>query len=87
MSWRAAATVLIVVFGVVLVQAAIADPLITFETSLNATGDYSNEHFDGNAIIDGLPQAWFNMGLIAIFGLMVYGVMRVIRQELTRGGL
>lgn len=87
MSWRAAAAVLITVFAIVLVQAVLAGPLITFQEDLSATGDYSNEHFDGNSIMEGLPSVWFHMGLIGMFGIMLWAIARVVRRELTRGQL
>ena len=85
MSWRAAAAVLVVVFAIVVLQSVMAGPLLEVTGSLNATGDYSNEHFDGNQIMTDLPGSWFNMGLIGIFGVMTWAVWRVVREELTRG--
>lgn len=87
MSWRVVATVLIVVFSIILLQGVIAGPLTETSERLNESGDYDNEHFDGNQIISSLPGDWFNMGLVAIFGVMLWGAWRVIREELTRGGL
>lgn len=87
MSWRIVSTVLIIVFAIVIVQGVLADPLIETGEQLNATGDYDNEHFDGNSIITDMPTHWFNMGLVAIFGIMSWGAWRVVRRELTRGGL
>lgn len=86
-AWRAVAVVLILVFSIILIQSLVAGPLVEYTEKVNATGDYSNSHFDGNTIITGYADAWFNMGLIAIFGLMAWGSWRVIRQELTRGRL
>lgn len=85
MSWRTAATVLIVVFVILLLQAVLAGPLVQTVNDLNDTGDYSNEHFDGNAIISGFMASWFNMGLVAVFGMMAWAATRVVRREITRG--
>lgn len=85
MGWKAVVTVLIVVFGVVIIQMAMASPLVSISESLNETGDYSNDHFDGNEVIGDMPDIWFNMGLIAIFGIMAWGIWWIIRRELTRG--
>lgn len=87
MSWRIVATVMIVVFAIVVGQAALADPLLETSSSLNESGDYSNDHFDGNDIITSLPGKWFNMGLVGAFGVMAWGAWRVVREELTRGRL
>lgn len=90
MSWRTIATVLIVVFAVAIVQAALAAPLNSVLGDLNDTGDYSDldgvDDYNGNSIIGGLWSSWMNMGLVAMFGMMVWGVARVVRRELTRGG-
>ena len=86
MSWRTAAAVLIAIFAIVLVQSALAGPFMTFSTALNSTGDYSGGQIDANSFITGIPGAWFNMGLVAMFGLMLWAVARVVRRELTRGG-
>lgn len=87
MSWRTIAAVLIVVFSIVLVQSVIAGPLVTYTDTMSGSGDYSNEYFDGNALIESYSQHWFNMGLILIFGMMVWGALRVYRREATRGRL
>lgn len=88
MSWRIIATVLVIVFSIVLLQSALAGPLMETSERLNESGDYSdNGHFDGNQIISDMPGHWFNMGLVAIFGIMAWGAWRVIREELTRGRL
>lgn len=86
MSWKTAATVLIIVFVIVLLQAVLAGPFVQIQNDLNETGDYSNDYFDGNALITGWISDWFNAGLIGIFGIMTWGVARVLRRELTRGG-
>lgn len=85
MGWKAVSVVLIVVFMIVVVQSALAGPAVEVTESLNATGDYSNDHFDGNALITGFDDAWFDMGLIAIFGIMMWGTWFVLKRELTEG--
>lgn len=85
MSWRTGATVLIVCFALVLTWMVLAGPLVevgeafkSFETS----GQFSSD-----SKIDGLISGWFNMFLIAIFGIMGWAVWRVYRREVTRSGL
>lgn len=86
MSWRTIAAVLTVIFLISLIQSAMADPLTMLASAFSDTGTYGFAGLDGNAYITGLPSTWFNMGLVAMFGLMVWGLARVVRQELTRGG-
>lgn len=86
MGWRTVSAVLVVVFVIGVLQAVLAGPLITLTDDVKDTGDFSNEHFDAEQIIDNTRSAWFNMGLVAIFGIMAWGMIRVVRRELTRGG-
>lgn len=87
MGWRTIAAVLVLIFSVAVIQSLLAGPLVTLQNDINATGDYSNEHFDGNALITGFLDSWFDMGLVAIFGGMAWAAVWVVRRELTRGGL
>lgn len=91
MSWRTAATVLIVVFVIAVVQSVLAGPFVQVTNDLEATGDYSDldgvDGYNGNDVITGLIDDWFNMGLIAMFGVMAWGVWAVVRRELNIGGL
>lgn len=82
MGWREVAAVLIVVFTVVLIQSVAAPALVQTTEELKTTGDYANEHFDGEQLITGFVASWFDMGLIAMFGMMVWGISRVVRREL-----
>lgn len=86
MAWRAVATVIIVVTGILLAQMVLAPPLEQTEEGLNESGDYSNEHFDGNEVITSISGVWYNMGLVGVFGLCAWGAWRVLRRELTRRG-
>lgn len=83
--WKTIITVVIVVFSIVMAQLLLAPPLEDTTRGLNETGDYENEHFDGNAIIAGILDYWYNMGLVAIAGISMWGVWRVVRRERTRG--
>lgn len=85
MSWRTAATALIIVFVLLLLQATLAGPMTQTLDSLNETGDYSNDHFDGNTLIPGYVESIFNMILIAVFGMMGWAATRIVRREITRG--
>lgn len=89
MAWKTVATAIIVIFAILLTQMVLTGPVEQVETQLNETGDYDNEHFDGNDRITSIAGHWYNMGLIAAFGLMFWGTVWVVRKELTRrrGGL
>jgi hypothetical protein len=85
-TWKQAAAFVTIVFVIVVIQSTLASPLIQLEDTLLQFGDYSNQQFDGNALIDGLFAQWFNMGLIAIFLLAAVVIARLVRRELTRQG-
>lgn len=86
MGWKQAAGLLVIVFVIVLAQSVLAAPLTTLETDLNASGDYSNEHFDGNTLISDAFSSWWDMGLLAMFLAMGVVVAEAVRRELTRQG-
>lgn len=85
MSWKTAATVMIVVATLSLVLASLVGPAATVTSKLNETGDYDNEHFDGNNLIGSWLGDWINMVLIGMFGIMMWGAARVMRREVFRG--
>lgn len=85
MSWRTAATLLIVIFALILVWTTMADPLIQVGNEfkdLETSGQFNTDQK-----IDSNINAVFNMILVAIFGLLGWGTWRVLRNELTRGRL
>lgn len=86
MSWQQAATFLVVVFIIVVIQAAVAGPLVEVQDSLTSNVDFNNEHFNGPDLIEGLVSTWFNMGLVAIFLLAGSVIALLVRRELTRQG-
>jgi len=89
MSWRQAVTLVIIIFVLTVVQALLAGPLTTLETDLVDSGDYSNEHFDGDQLISGMFEGWWNMGLAAVFLLIGAAFVRAVQDQLAarrRGG-
>lgn len=86
MSWKQAAAFLTVVFIIVVIQTAVAGPLITLQNTLIDSVNFGSPHFDGPALITGMVSSWFDVGLVAIFGLMGVAIARVVRKELTRQG-
>lgn len=85
MGWKTVATVIAVVFVLALTQIVMAGPLASIIGAFDDSGDYENDYFDGNRIMNDLMNDWFTMGLVAIFGVMMWGFARVLRRELTRG--
>ena len=85
MAWKTISTVIIVVVAIGLAQMFLIGPLFNVQNSLNETGDYSNQYFDGNSIMTGLPGTWLNMGLIGMFGVMTWGLFRIVRRERLGG--
>lgn len=85
MSWKTAATVLIIVFVLLLLQSTLAGPMTQTVDALNETGDYDNPHFNGNSLIPGYLSSWFDMILVGVFGMIAWAGARVLRREITRG--
>jgi len=85
MSWRTAASLIIVVFVLLLLQITLAGPMTATVDALNETGDYDNQYFDGNSLIPGFLSNWFDMILIGVFGMMGWASARILRREITRG--
>lgn len=84
MGWRTIAAVFIAVFAFLVVGATMADPLVQIANAfqdIQTSGQLSTD-----SKIDRLVASWFNQILVAIFGILLWGVWRVIRRELTRGG-
>jgi len=86
MSWRQAATFLVVVFIIVVIQATLAGPLVTLENSLISAVDFGSPHFDGAQLISSLVSTWFNMGLLAVFVLGGGVIAMLVRKEFSRQG-
>jgi hypothetical protein len=87
MAVRVIVVVLVLVFSMAAVGALLAEPVNTVSETINATGDYDNSWLDGNSVMIGLVQDWFNAILVGIFGVLVWGFWRVIKRELSRQGL
>lgn len=84
-SWRVAATVIIVVFTATIAWTTLSDPLVqtgnAFQ-SISTSGQLATD-----TKISGMINGFFNMFLVLIFGLFAWGAWRVLRRELTRGRL
>lgn len=87
MGARTIAVAILAIFFIVILQVALIGPLTQVSDSINETGDYSDVGGqDGNDIITSFPDQWATMGIIAIFGVILWASWRVLRRELTRGG-
>lgn len=88
MSWQTASAVLIVIVATTILTTVMIDPLIQILDALANSGDYADvagTGLDGESLITGFAGDWLNMTLILIFGIMAWGVARVVRRELTQG--
>lgn len=85
MASRTILTVIIVVFGATIVWVGMADPLIQIGAAFKDIE--TSGQFGKNALIDGMIGSWFDAILILVFGIMLWGTVRVVRKELTRGRL
>lgn len=85
MALRTVATVMIVLIAILLAVMFLAEPFIAVTDSLNDSGDYSLQGEDMNDDFGDTVSAWLNMSWIAIFGVMGWGIYRIVRRELTRG--
>lgn len=84
MGWRTVAAVMIVVFSMLVVWATMADPLVQIS---NAFIDIETSgQLNTDSKINGLVATFFDTILVAVFGILAWGLWRVIRRELTRGG-
>lgn len=84
MAWRTVAAVMVVVFSMLVVWSTMADPLVQIANSFIEIETSGQLNTDSK--INRMVAAVFNMILVAVFGIMAWGVWRVIRRELTRGG-
>jgi hypothetical protein len=84
MTWKQAATLVVIVFTLTLLQAMVASPLVTLQDDLKDSGNLTNEHWDGEQLITDLTDKWFTMGLVALFVLPGVAIAFVVRRELTR---
>lgn len=88
MSWRTIATVMIVLFATMILWTVSVDPLRQVGDSFKEIDDGQGD-FDIPGQIDGKLRGYENMFLILAFGVMTWGLWRILRRELTRsrGGL
>lgn len=76
---------MIVVFVMLLVWATLADPLMQIGRAfidLETSGQFNTDQK-----IEANINAWYNMLLVGVFGVMGWAFWRVLRRELTRGQL
>lgn len=84
MGWRTVAAVMIAVFAFLAVWVTMADPLVQISNTfidIETSGQLNTD-----SKITSLVDSLFNMILAGVFGILMWGIWRVIRRELTRGG-
>lgn len=87
MSWRVIAALMIAIFAIVVVSATTADPLRQVTDSIEEVDNGEGGNFDtAKQASDGI-RAYGNLILILVFGLIAWGAWRVVRREITQGGL
>lgn len=86
MAWKTIAAALTVILAIVLIQQAAVGPLTQIVDGVQESGDYNNEHFQGEQLMDDMVQGWLTGGLVGIFGIMVWALYRLLRREVTRQG-
>lgn len=86
MAWRTVATVVIVVFVAVLTWTVLADPLVETGEDFKGLDPKDGDQIDPSTRIDEMIGGFFDMFLILVFGVMGWGLWRIFRKEITRGG-
>lgn len=86
MAWKTIAAALTVILAIVLLQQAAVGPLTAIVDGVQESGDYNNEYFQGDQLMDDMLSAWLTSGLVGIFGIMIWAVYRLVRREVTRQG-
>lgn len=86
MAWKTVAAALTVILAIILLQQAAVGPLTAIVDGVQDSGDYNNEHFQGEQLMDDMVTGWLLSGLVGIFGIMVWALYRLLRREVTRQG-
>lgn len=89
--WRIGVTVIGFVFMMIMVSAAAGPALAGVDETLGGMAT-DRDYLDGPDAISGMVESFFDMVLLAIFGIFVWGVARAARGESIigrnrRGGL
>lgn len=84
MSWRVVAAIMIALFAILVVSATTADPLRQVTDSIEGL-DGADQDVQEQA--DSGIGAYSNLILILVFGLIGWGIWRLVRREVTEGRL
>lgn len=78
--WRVGATIVIFIALVIVIQGAAGPAFAGIDENLSPlTSD--RDYLDGPAAISGMIESWFQTALLGMFGIMLWGLARVIRRE------
>lgn len=87
MSWRLITTVMIAIFGIVLMMTMTAQPIHTVTDSIVEIDDGEGGQYDTAEQAESSIRGYFNAMLVVIFGLIAWAAWWVLRRELTTGRL
>lgn len=88
MSWRLVATIMIAIFSILTLSVVTAGPLHQATGAITEMDDGTSEHgLDTDGFVNAGLQAYSDMILIFVFGLIAYGAWYLLRRELSAGRL
>ncbi|UPV72977.1 hypothetical protein M0R89_10495 [Halorussus limi] len=79
--WKTVVTVLLFIFTMVMVQAAAGPALESTGEKIKSANDLDTRHWDGESLIDGMISSFFDGIMVAIFGILIWGVAYSVRKE------
>lgn len=87
MSWRLITTVMVAIFGVLLMMTMTAQPIHTVTDSIVEIDDGEGGQYDTAEQAESSIRGYFNAMLVVIFGIIAWAAWWVLRRELTTGRL
>jgi hypothetical protein len=79
--WKTVVTILLFIFTMVMVQAVAGPALESTGEKFKSSQDLDTEYWDGDSLIDGMISSFFDGIMVAMMGIMVWGVARAVRRE------
>lgn len=87
MSWRLITTVMVAIFGILLMMTMTAQPIHTVTDSIVEIDDGEGGQYDTAEQAESSIRGYFNAMLVVIFGIIAWAAWWVLRRELTTGRL